>query len=261
MGISSLWEPGGRGASCPAGNLQVLEICIFCPEACQAVVQLCVPYLSPGSSSVRSSSSIPVPLQPLRAAGTHRHPGQYLGRGRASLGCPEPTLHLPVEHPMVPPYGQEVEEDPPPIFTALLSPAGRPPAQPVLRPWRARRCSAPRHGRGGVRGPGRAGAGGPPWWRRRRPPPCRMSPSCSHPIWMTSSLKVGGNPGLHMGQGSPRAGSSHGCFCVPPRKPLQQDRDVAAGVRVSRGGRRGQTWGSLCHDAIPTGISVSPWGR
>lgn len=114
MGISSLWEPGGRGASCPAGNLRVLEICIFCPEACQAVVQLCVPYLSPGSSSVRSSSSIPVPLQPLRAAGTHRHPGQYLGRGRASLGCPEPTLHLPVEHPMVPPYGQEVEEDPPP---------------------------------------------------------------------------------------------------------------------------------------------------
>lgn len=150
---------------------------------------------------------------------------------------------------------------PPPIFMALLSPAGRPPAQLVLRPWRARRCSAPRHGRGGVRGPGRAGAGGPPWWRRRRPPPCRMSPSCSHPIWMTSSLKVGGNPGLHMGQGSPRAGSSHGCFCVPPRKPLQQDRDVAAGVRVSRGGRRGQTWGSLCHDAIPTGISVSPWGR
>lgn len=97
----------------PRGNLRVLEICIICPEACQAVVQLCVPYLSPSSSSVCSSSSVPVPLQPLGAAGTHQHPGQYLGRGRASLGCPEPTLHLPMEHPMVPPHGQEVEETPP----------------------------------------------------------------------------------------------------------------------------------------------------
>lgn len=122
MEITSLRD---AGVSSPAGKVQALELCIICPGACPAAVQLRTPYLSPGSSSVGSGSSIPVPPPAPGADGVHQR--QCPGGGRAPLGHPEPTLHLPVEHPMVPtPRAGGGGAPPPPIFMALLSLQGDP---------------------------------------------------------------------------------------------------------------------------------------